>query len=34
MKLDFQSIMNGLLMGFGAGLGFPLAAFILGKFHG
>jgi len=33
MKLDFQTILNGFLMGLGAGFGFPLAAFLLGKFH-
>lgn len=32
MKVDFQSIVNGFLMGLGAGFGFPLAAMILSKF--
>lgn len=34
MKLDLQNILNGFLMGFGAGFGWPLAQFILAKiFH-
>lgn len=32
MKLDVQQIVNGLLLGLGAGFGYALAQFILAKF--
>jgi hypothetical protein len=32
MKIDFNQIINGLLMGFGAGFGWTFAMFILSKF--
>jgi hypothetical protein len=32
MKIDFQKIVEGLLLGLGAGFGYALALFLLEKF--
>jgi len=32
MKLDLQKIVEGLLLGLGAGFGYALAVFLLAKF--